>query len=48
MDPQTKKVVSGNYEGNIAMHGHSYAKIQVPGQKSMSTVPFHLIKTVIS
>ena len=47
MDPETKKVVSGKYSGNIAMHGFSYAKIDVPGSGAMSTVPFHLIRTVI-
>tara|TARA_X000001316_G_C908511_1_gene24483 strand:+ start:38 stop:298 length:261 start_codon:yes stop_codon:yes gene_type:complete len=45
-DKKTNKVISGEYQGLIQMHGFTYAKIQEPGKGYMSTVPLPDIRTV--
>jgi len=45
-DKKTNKVLSGEFQGLMQMHGFTYAKIQEPGKGYMSTVPLPDIRTV--
>ena len=45
-DKKTNKVISGEFQGLMQMHGFTYAKIQEPGKGYMSTVPLPDIRTV--